>query len=224
MDLSRIELLLGKKAIEKLKASKVLVVGLGGVGGITAEMLVRSGVGNIAILDFDTITPSNLNRQVVTTEENIGKLKVDELAKRLKAINSELNITTFSERLTEENIQSFNLQDYDYIIDAIDSVKDKLALIKYAKTENINIISAMGTANKVCAPIYEIADIYKTQNDGLAKAMRKLLKENGIKSHKVCYSKQEKLEIQGLGSVMWHPTACACVLVSEVIKNLIEEN
>lgn len=224
MDLSRIDLLIGKTAINKLKSSKIIVIGVGGVGGITSEMLVRSGIGEITIVDFDKIAPSNINRQIMAFEDNIGKLKVDELATRLKAINSKLKVNTVSEKLCEENLEKYNLKSYDFIIDAIDSVKDKLALIKYAYNNKIKIISAMGTGNKICAPSYEIVDIFKTQNDGLAKVMRKLLKENGIKSHKVCYSKQDKLSVKGLGSVVWHPTACACVIVSEVINELIKES
>ena len=116
------------------------------------------------------------------------------------------------------------LNGFDYIIDAIDSVKDKTAMIVYAKKNKLNIISAMGAGNRVCAPVYQISDIYKTQNDGLAKIMRKMLRENGIISHKVCYSSQDTIKCEGVGSVMWHPTALACVLVSEVIKDLIKEN
>lgn len=223
MDKSRTELLLGEKSLKVLENSSIIVVGVGGVGGITAEMLVRTGVGNITLIDFDTISSSNINRQVIALEENVGKVKVLELAKRLKEINSSVNVVPIKERLTKENISKL-ITKADYIIDAIDSVKDKASLIEYAHINNIRIISAMGTANKVCAPVYEITDIFKTENDGLAKAMRKLLKEKGIKHHKVCYSKQEKLNVEGLGSVMWHPTASACVIVSEVIKDLIKES
>lgn len=223
MDLSKIEMLVGKEAISKLSKCNVLIVGLGGVGGITAEMLVRSGIKRLTLIDFDKISSSNINRQIVALENNLGKIKIEELANRLKEINSNIELTLIAKKLIKENIQELITERFDYIVDAIDSVKDKADLIEFAHNNNYKIISAMGTGNKVCAPLYEITDIYKTQNDGLSKVIRKLLKEKGIKKHKVCYSKQDKVKVSGLGSAVWHPTACACVIASEVINDLIKE-
>ena len=224
MDTSRTELLLGKENIKKLKEKNIFVVGIGGVGGIVAEMLVRTGICKLSIIDYDIIEPSNINRQIISLQSNIGKLKVDVLKNRLIQINPDAIINAINVKLTEDNVSQLIEKNCDYVIDAIDSVKDKACLIEYCKKNSINIISAMGTAKKIIAPIYEISDIYKTQNDPLSKVMRKILKERGIKNHKVCYSKQESLQCDGLGSIMWHPTACACVITSEVIKDLLKEN
>lgn len=225
MDTSRTEKLLGTEGVSKLKDKNLLVVGTGGVGGITAEMLVRTGVGHITIVDFDVISPSNINRQVVALSTNIGKLKVEELAKRLLEINPELQIKPINQKLTPENVEQLVTADYDYVVDAIDIVKDKTALILHCLSHSINIISALGAGNKTCSPVYEVTDIFKTHNDGLAKVIRKNLREAGVKAHKVCYSCQNRDSVEGcVGSVAWHPTACACVIVSEVIKCLIKEN
>ena len=223
MDKSRTEMLLGKATTQKLAKFKILVVGLGGVGGIASEMLVRTGIENLTIVDYDIISSSNLNRQVIALSSNIGKSKVEELKNRLLSINPDCTIQGIDEKLTEENIPEIVSQNFDYVIDAIDDVKNKTNLIVYCKTHDINIISALGAGKRTCNPSYEITDIYKTQNDGLAKVMRKNLKEKGVKSHKVCYSMQNRVETTELGSVVWHPTACACVIVSEVINNLTKE-
>ena len=225
MDTSRTEKLLGTDGVAKLKNKNVLVVGTGGVGGITAEMLVRTGVGHLTIVDFDVISSSNINRQVVALSTNVGKLKVEELSKRLLEINPQLQIKFINQKLTAENVEQIVTSDFDYVVDAIDIVKDKTALILHCLSHGISIISALGAGNKTCSPVYEVTDIFKTHNDGLAKVIRKNLREAGVKAHKVCYSCQNRDVVEGcVGSVAWHPTACACVIVSEVIKCLLKEN
>ncbi len=224
METSRTEMLIGKKNLKKLKEKNITIVGVGGVGGIVAEMLVRTGIGKISIIDYDIIEPSNINRQIISLQSTVGKLKVEALMERLKDINPDVGVNAINSKLSSNNVDKLIDEQCNYVIDAIDNVKDKVCLIEYCKNKNIKIISAMGTAKKIVAPIYEISDIYKTENDPLSKVIRKLLKEKGIKKHKVCYSKQGSLQCEGLGSVMWHPTACACVLTSEVIMDLLKEN
>lgn len=217
----RTKILLGDK-IEKLFKANVIVFGVGGVGGYVTEMLVRSGVGNITIVDFDVVDISNKNRQIIALDGTIGKPKVEVMRDRLVDINKECKVTMFNEKLTPENIESFELEKYDYVIDAIDMVTSKLALIKYCYDKNIPTVSAMGAGNRVGAPKFEIADIYKTYNDGLAKVMRSKLKKLGVKKHKVCFTSDIATPNgDTIGSIAYYPAMCGCVLSSFVIEELI---
>lgn len=214
--------LIGQDKYDTLKNKRVIVFGCGGVGGYTIEMLARCGVESITIVDFDTVSESNLNRQIIATTNTIGKLKVDCFKERIATINKDCKVLAINQKLTTENIQKFNLQQYDYVIDCIDMVTSKVALIKHCYFNNINLISSMGTGNKYQVPQFEICDIYNTKNDGLAKAMRNLLKKENVKSAKVIYSCQDAKKQQVLGSIAYFPAMCGIMLASYVVNELIK--
>lgn len=219
----RTEILLGKD-IEKLHSSNVIVFGVGGVGGYVTEMLVRSGVGSITIVDFDNVDISNKNRQIIALDSTIGKPKVDVMCDRLKDINPDCKVTKINEKLLPENIENFHLEQFDYIIDAIDMVSSKVSLIVYAHEHNIPIISAMGAGNRVGIPSFKVANIFDTYNDGLAKVLRKKLRENNIAKHTVVFT--ENIATPNgdtIGSIAYYPAMCGCVLSAYVIEQLIGE-
>ncbi len=224
---SRTELILGKKAMEKLQNSKIAVVGIGGVGGHCAEALVRAGVGNITLIDGDVVAPSNINRQLFALSTNVGQNKVDAAKERLLSINPNLNIITHNIFYSKENSCDINLTQFDYVIDAIDSVASKVELIVNCKELNVPIISSMGAGNKLDPTMFEVADIYKTLVCPLAKVMRKLLKENGVKNLKVVYSKEEpkvvskdNIQNKTIGSVSFVPSVAGLIIAGEVIKDI----
>mgnify|MGYP001622978181 FL=1 len=221
MDNSRTELLLGKENIEKISKSHVTIVGTGGVGGYVALFLARAGISKFTIIDFDKITPSNINRQAVAFTDTIGLDKVKVLKDMILKINPDAQIDAVNERLCEENVVKFVKND-TFVVDAIDSVKDKVAIICYCKKNNINIISAMGAGNRFDSPSFIVVDIEKTHDDGLAKAIRKRLRELGIKGLDVAisYSKPQKFD-KIIGSISYYPPACACVIASYVINKII---
>lgn len=219
----RTKILLGDK-LERLQASNVIVFGVGGVGGYVCEMLVRAGVGSITIVDFDKVDISNKNRQIIALDSTIGKQKVDVLCDRLLDINPDCKITKFNEKLTPDNIEMFSLEKYDYIIDAIDMVTSKIALIVYAKEHNIPIVSAMGAGNRAGIPSFRVADIFETYNDGLAKVLRKKLREHNVSSHNVVFT--ENIATPNgdtIGSISYYPAMCGCVISAFVIEELIGE-
>lgn len=221
MDNSRTELLLGKENIEKISKSHVTIVGTGGVGGYVALFLARAGISKFTIIDFDKITPSNINRQAVAFTDTTGLDKVKVLKDMILKINPDAHIDAVNERLCEENVVKLIKND-TFVVDAIDSVKDKVALICYCKKNNINIISAMGAGNRFDSPSFTVVDIEKTHDDGLAKAIRKRLRELGIKGLDVAisYSKPQKFD-KIIGSISYYPPACACVIASYVINKII---
>lgn len=219
----RTEILLGDN-IQKLHSSNVILFGVGGVGGYVAEMLVRSGLGNITIVDFDIVDISNKNRQIIALDSTIGKSKVDVMADRLHDIWSQCNVTRINDKLTPENIENFHLEKYDYIIDAIDMVSSKIALITYSHENNIPIISAMGAGNRVGIPSFKVSDIFDTFNDGLAKVIRKKLRDNNVSKHTVVFT--ENIATPNgdtIGSIAYYPAMCGCVLSAYVIEQLIGE-
>lgn len=219
---SRIELLIGDN-LNKLKSAKVILFGVGGVGGYVAEMLVRSGVENITIVDYDVVDVSNKNRQIIALDSTIGKTKVEVMKQRIIDINKNCNVIAKNCKLTKENIAEFNLTDYDYIVDAIDMVTSKLALIVFAKKNNIPIVSAMGAGNRFGIPQVEIDDIYNTSNDGLAKVLRHELRKLGVTSHNVVYTKNKSNPCgKTIGSIAYFPAMVGCMLASFVIQKLIE--
>ena len=191
-DFSRTEMLVGAEAINALKNAKVLVAGVGGVGGYAVEALARAGVGNIAILDSDNLHSSNINRQILATADTIGRKKVDVAKERILSINPQCNVTTFDMFYLPENADALPLDGYDFIIDAIDTVSAKLELISRANDAGVAIISSMGTGNKL-GYNFEISDIKKTSVCPLAKVMRRELKARGINSLPVLYSKEEPI-------------------------------
>lgn len=220
MDLSRLEILFGEDVIKTLQNSSVAIIGLGGVGGICAECIVRCGVGRVAICDGDVVDSSNVNRQIVATSSTIGKNKAIELKKRLLDINPDLSLQIHEDFWTKET--DFILEgEYDYVIDAIDSVSHKLDLIEMCKTKNINIVSSMGAGLRHKSNMFCIDDIYKTYNDPLAKKMRYELKKRNINSLDVVFSKEKPQKATGeIGSVMYTVASCGLLLASHVVDTI----
>ena len=220
--LDRTNLLIGEDNLKKLNSSKVIVFGIGGVGGYTAEMLVRAGIGEIAIVDFDVVDRSNINRQIIALHSTVGRPKVEVMQERLKDINPSLIITAINNKVTADNIKDFNLSKYDYVIDAIDIVTDKISLIKECKISGVRCVSAMGAGNRYSVPKFEYTDIFKTHNDGLSKIMRKKLKEEGIESHEVVFTSQDSTNNgRVVGSISYYPAMCGCYIAGVVVNNLI---
>lgn len=193
-EFSRSELLLGSDGIGKLKDSKLAVFGIGGVGSFTVEALVRSGVENIAIFDDDKVCLTNINRQLIATRKTVGKAKVEVMRDRILEINPKVNVEIHQVFYTKENADKFDLSGYTYIVDAIDTVSAKLALIERAKGLNIPIISCMGAGNKLDPTQLEVADIYSTSMCPLARTMRSELRKRGIDKLKVVYSKEKAMK------------------------------
>lgn len=227
----RTQLLLGEEAIEKLQKSRVAVFGVGGVGGFAAEALVRSGIGAIDLIDNDTVCLSNLNRQIIALHSTIGKYKVDAAQERFLDINPELKITTHKTFFMPDTAEQFNFADYDYVIDAIDTVTGKIKLVECAASANVPIISSMGAGNKLDPTMFEVSDIYKTSVCPLAKVMRRELKARGIKKLKVVYSKEPAIKPAELpeeanqrkkapGSSAFVPSVAGLIIAGEVIKDL----
>lgn len=187
---SRTELLFGKEAMEKLYSSRVAVFGIGGVGGYTVEALVRSGVGAIDLIDDDKVCLTNINRQIFATRKTVGQYKVDVAEERILEINPDVKVVKHKTFYMPETAEQFDFKQYDYIVDAIDTVTGKIALIENAQKAGTPIISSMGAGNKLDPTAFEVADIYKTSVCPLAKVMRRELKKRGIKRLKVVYSKE----------------------------------
>ena len=233
MFLQRTELLIGLENLKKLKNSNIIVFGLGGVGGAAVESLVRAGIGNLSIVDFDVVDKTNLNRQIITTQSSIGKAKVEVAKERILAINPEINLTVYHEKFLKENIDLFfKNKKYDYIVDAIDLVTAKLDLIELATKTKTPIISCMGTGNKLDPSRFQITDIKKTSVCPLAKIIRKELKNRRINKLKVVYSDEvpiKPLSLNGdreksknVGSISFVPPVAGMLLASAVIKDICE--
>ena len=246
---SRTELLIGKEGIEKLSKSRVAVFGIGGVGGYTVEALIRSGLGTIDIIDDDKVCLTNLNRQIYATQKTIGKYKVDVARERILEINPEATVNTYQTFYTPETADIFDFSQYDYIVDAIDTVVGKLSLIENAKKYNVPIICAMGAGNKLDPTRFEVADISKTSVCPLARVIRTELKKRKIKGVKVVYSKEQPIKPlddmsisckshcvcppgtrkctvkhQIPGSIAFVPSVAGLILAGEVVKDLIHTN
>lgn len=215
--------LIGKENFNILQTKNVIVFGCGGVGGYVIEMLVRSGINNLTIVDFDVVSETNINRQIIATTNTVGKLKTECFKDRVYNINPNCNLTTISEKLLPDNINNFNLKKYDYVIDCIDMVTSKVELIKFCYDNNIKIISSMGTGNKFDLPKFEITDIFKTENDGLAKVIRKLLREKGVKSTTVIYSKQDAKKQKEVASIAYFPASCGIMISSYIINQFLNK-
>lgn len=237
---SRTELLLGKTAMERLKRSKVAVFGIGGVGGYVCEALARSGVGAFDLIDNDTVSLTNLNRQIIATHQTIGRLKTEVMRERILDINPDADVTIHSCFFLPENADDFPFRDYDYIVDAVDTVAAKIALVMKAEEWKIPVISSMGAGNKLDASLFQVADIYKTKVCPLAKVMRRELKKRGIKKLKVVYSEELPVkpafteetaaeETKGTGgrpvpgSVAFVPSAAGLIAAGEVVKDLVKK-
>ena len=232
-EILRTGMLLGEAAVERLAAARVAVFGLGGVGGYAVEALVRGGIGALDLIDHDTVSRSNINRQLLATQSTVGLPKTEAARRRVLDINPEAKVTVWPVFYNAETAGSFDFTRYDYIIDAIDTVTGKLALVERAMEAGTPIICCMGTGNKLDASAFEVADISKTTMCPLARIMRKELGKRGIKHLKVVYSREEAMTPTGWeeeaaaigkrqipGSVPFVPGAAGLILAGEVIKDL----
>ena len=220
---SRTEILIGKKAIEKLENANVILYGIGGVGSYVAEALARDGVGNLTLVDKDVITCSNINRQIHATTKTVGKNKVDVMKKRIQEINPSANVTVFVKEEKEEDLIN---ERFSYVVDAVDTIKTKIKLIEKANEIKVPMISAMGAGNKLNATKFEVADIYQTSVCPLAKVMRKELKKRNIEKLKVVYSKEKAIihEDNLIGSISFVPSVMGLIIAGEVIKDIISKS
>ena len=231
---SRTRLLLGDEGVARLKNARIALFGLGGVGGHAAEALARAGVGHMDLIDNDTISLTNLNRQLLATHASIGKYKVDVAAERIKDIDPAIEVRTYRTFYLPETAAQFNFSQYDYVLDAIDTVTGKLMLITQAKEAGVPIISCMGTGNKLDATAFRVSDISKTSGCALARIMRKECAKRGLKGVKVVYSEELPLEPRGEaepipegssrrslpGSVSFVPGVAGMIMAGEVIRDL----
>ncbi len=233
---SRTEMILGSAAVEKLQHSHVAVFGIGGVGGYVVEALARSGVGKLDIIDSDRVALSNINRQIIATMSTVGEYKVDVASRRIMDINPQCVVKTYKTFFLPENTADFDFTQYDYIVDAIDTVSGKIGLAVAAQRANVPIISAMGAGNKIDATLFQVSDIYKTSVCPLAHVMRKELRKHGVKKLKVVYSPEKPLKPQAQvtneenqsngkrftpGSTPYVPPVVGFIIAGEVIKDLI---
>jgi tRNA A37 threonylcarbamoyladenosine dehydratase len=230
---SRTERLVGSEALDILKTSRVAVFGIGGVGGYTVEALARSGVGSFLLVDNDTVSLTNLNRQIIATTETLGKDKVDVMKERIVSINPDAQVEIRKCFYLPETADSFDLSGYDYIVDAVDTVTAKIDLIVRADQLGVPVISAMGAGNKLDPTRFEVTDIYKTSVCPLAKVMRRELKKRHIKKCKVVYSKEQPVKpVTDIdeqsskksipGSISFVPSVAGLIIAGEVVKDLIK--
>ena len=243
---SRTQLLLGKEAMDTLAKSRVAVFGIGGVGGYVCEALVRSGVGAFDLIDDDKVCLTNLNRQIIATRKTVGKYKADVMKERILEINPDAEVTVHNCFFLPENAEDFSFEEYDYVVDAVDTVTAKIEIILQAQKKNVPVISCMGAGNKLDASGFRVADIYKTKMCPLAKVMRRELKKRGVKKLKVVYSEEKPirpLEDMSVscrtncicppgaqhkcterrdipGSVAFVPSVAGLILAGEVVKDL----
>ena len=220
--LSRSRLLIGEDGIDKLHKSRVAVFGLGGVGGYVCEALVRSGVSSFDLIDKDVVSVSNINRQIIALHSTVGRPKVEVMKERMLDINPSVNVNTYECFFLPENADDFPFEEYDYVIDAVDTVTAKIELIMRCKELGIPVISSMGAGNKLDASAFEVSDIYKTSVCPLAKVMRRELKKRGVKDLKVVYSKENPVtNSRPPGSVAFVPSTAGLIIAGEVVRDLI---
>ena len=221
--LDRTENLIGKEALNKLENSNIAIIGIGGVGSFCTEALARLGIKNITLIDKDVVDITNINRQLIADTTTVGKLKVDVMKERILKINPNANVTTFPVFLDENNIPSLISKNYDYVIDCIDNVNSKVALIEYCYKENIEIISALGTGNKLDPTKFEVTDISKTSVCPLARVIRKKLKSKNIEHLTVVYSREEPIKIENSkspASISFVPSTAGLIIASVVAEKL----
>ncbi len=245
---SRTELLLGKEAMDKLQNSRVAVFGIGGVGGYVCEALVRSGVYHFDLIDDDQVCLTNLNRQIIATCKTVGQYKVDVMRERILEINPDADVSVHKCFFLPENADEFPFEEYDYVVDAVDTVTAKIELVMKAQEKGVPIISSMGAGNKLDPSAFKVADIYKTRVDPLARVMRREMKKRGVKKLKVVYSEEDpKRPIEDMavscrnncicppgaqhkcterrdvpGSTAFVPSVAGLIIAGEVIKDLIK--
>lgn len=231
---SRTELLIGEASVEKLNKSHVAVFGVGGVGGYVCEALVRSGIGAFDLVDSDTVAESNLNRQIIALHSTVDKYKVDVMKERMLDINPVVKVNVHRCFYLPENADDFDFSQYDYIVDAVDTVTAKIEIIMRAKALGIPVISAMGAGNKLDPSKFKVADIYDTKVCPLCRVMRREMKKRNVESLKVVYSEEEPIKNENMkntdtessrrstpGSTAFTPAACGLVIASEVVRDLI---
>lgn len=225
---SRLERILGEEAVASLSEKRVAIFGLGGVGGYAAEALVRSGIGKFDLVDNDRISVSNLNRQIIATHKTIGRLKTEVMKERMLEINPQAEIMLHTCFFLPENADTFDFGQYDYVIDAVDTVTAKIEIILRAKAAGVPAISSMGTGNKMRPDMLEVVDIYQTSVCPLAKVMRHELKKRGMEELKVVYSKEEPIKTaEGgriPGSSAFVPPAAGLLMASEVVRDLLDRD
>ena len=231
-EFSRTQMLFGEAAVKKLASSKVAVFGVGGVGGFAAQALARSGVGKIELVDSDTVALSNINRQIVAFHSTLGKYKTEVMKKMIEDINPLAEVTEKRVFFLPETADSFDFSSYDYVIDAVDTVSAKIAIIQKANELGIPAISSMGAGNKLCPELFEVADIFEASVCPLARVIRRELKKREINSLKVVYSKEQPAETNAPvengkkipGSVSFVPSAAGLIIAGEVVKDLLKIN
>lgn len=225
----RTGLLLGEPGLHKLENSRVIVFGVGGVGGYVAEALARSGVGHIALVDKDEISESNINRQIIATTKTIGRAKTEVMQERIAEINPDAVVEVYNCFYLPDTAEQFDFTKYDYVVDAVDNVTAKIELVLRAREAGTPIIASMGAGNKLDATRFEVADIYKTSVCPLAKVMRRELKKRGVDKLKVVYSKEEPIKNDAPGedgrrstpgSVAFVPSVAGLIIAGEVIRDL----
>lgn len=218
--------LIGEENFNKITNTTILVVGIGGVGGYAVEALVRSGISSFILIDYDTIEESNLNRQIIADNNHIGYFKVDEMEKRILAINPNCKVIKLYDKLSKDNLDDLFKYSFDYLIDACDTIVVKEELIKLCVLNNIEIISCMGTGNKINPSELEITDIWKTSYDPIAKKIRKYLKDEKIyKKVPVVYSKEQNDKFEGsIPSMVFVPASAGLLCANYVIKSIIKRN
>ena len=232
---TRFEMLIWEESISTLKNKKVAIFGLGGVGGNVCDALARSGISNFVLIDHDVVSISNINRQLIANHDNIGRFKVDVMEEHLKKINPEAKIEQINTFYLPENASQFDFSNYDYVVDAIDTVSAKIDIIERCIIAHTPIISALGCGNKINPTMLEVSDISKTSYDPLAKVLRRELKKRGINHLKVVYSKEQPLPLQFEvdngdskkhvpGSSAFVPPAAGIIIASEVVKDLLNLN
>ena len=221
---NRTKMLLGEEALEKLATKRVAVFGVGGVGGYVVEALARSGVGALDLIDKDVVDVTNINRQIIATLDTVGRPKVDVAEERVHSINPDCVVRKYQCFYLPETKDQFDFSQYDYVVDAIDTVTGKLALIEQAKAVGVPVISSMGAGNKLDPTAFKVADIYKTSVCPLAKVMRRELKKRGIDSLKVVYSEEMPIDTGGRtpGSVAFVPSVVGLIIGGEVIKDVLQ--
>ncbi|MBQ7389854.1 MAG: tRNA threonylcarbamoyladenosine dehydratase [Clostridia bacterium] len=216
-------MMLGSGAVDKLKSSHVAIFGIGGVGGFLAEALARAGVGRLTLIDSDTVSVSNLNRQIIATVSTVGKYKAEAMKERIADINPECIVTTVTEFYSEDS--SLPLDGFDYVADCIDSVRSKLYLITEANAKGVPMISSMGAGNKLDPTRFKVADISKTHTDPLAKVIRTELRKRGVSHLKVVFSDEPPINPSGErtpGSVSFVPSVVGLIMAGEIIKDMIK--
>ena len=224
MDLSRLESLIGINNLNKIKDLKVLIIGLGGVGGYTIESLVRCGIKSITLVDGDTIKPSNINRQIISTIKNMDELKTEEWKKRIKLINTECEVNLINKMIDEDDIDLLFNDNYNYIIDCCDTTKVKIKLINECYKRNIKLVSCMGMAKKMDASKIKITTLDKTETDPLAKKIRSVIKDKNImKNVTVIYSNETPINNKVLGSNSFVPAIAGLYITNYIINDIIKK-